>query len=279
MPRMSRAQSLEAPVSLLPLSRPLMTGEVLDAAFRLFRAGLARCLPYSGLAVLVLELPTLYDTLLRVEPMPARGAVSWDQLLLFLLALVLGVALFGVITLRLHAVSRSARPRFRVEVATVLRRWGPAILATTGGLAFPVLLYALGTSNEMASKGPLILLAVPFLWPTALLAVTLPAFWVDGLGPLRSIAQSARITFHGSWRMVGICLATVCMLAVFYLLVAATTGLLATLMGRNDLVLIAAVASVLSLVIGALGVPFVLAVLVVAYEDLKLRYTQRGMAR
>ncbi len=38
---MNRAQPLEAPVGLLPIPRPLMTGEVLDAAFRLFRASLA----------------------------------------------------------------------------------------------------------------------------------------------------------------------------------------------------------------------------------------------
>ena len=44
-----------------------MTGEVLDAAFRLFRAGILRCLPYSGLAVLVLELPTLYSTFRRAR--------------------------------------------------------------------------------------------------------------------------------------------------------------------------------------------------------------------
>ena len=59
---MNRASSLSAPVGAVPLPRPLMTSEVLDAAFRLFRAGLVRCLPYSGLTVLVLELPTLYST-------------------------------------------------------------------------------------------------------------------------------------------------------------------------------------------------------------------------
>src|SRR5215510_5022507 len=62
MPDMSRAIST-APTGLLPLPRPLMTGEVLDAAWRLFRASLLRTLPYSGLAVLVLEMPKLYSAL------------------------------------------------------------------------------------------------------------------------------------------------------------------------------------------------------------------------
>jgi hypothetical protein len=47
--------------------------------------------------------------------------------------------------------------------------------------------------------------------------------------------------------------------------------MLSPLLGRADLFLIATVSSMLSLVIGAFGVPFVLAMLIVAYEDLKLR--------
>jgi hypothetical protein len=47
--------------------------------------------------------------------------------------------------------------------------------------------------------------------------------------------------------------------------------MLSPMLGRADLFLIATVKSMLSLVVGAFGVPFVLAVLIVAYEDLKLR--------
>src|SRR4051812_8377804 len=107
---MSRAQPLEAPGSLLPLPRPLMTGEVLDAAFRLFRAGLLRCLPYSGLAVLVFELPTVYSTFLAPSlPVGHVRPLSWC------VAGVLATALLGVITLRLRAISQGIRPRFRTE--------------------------------------------------------------------------------------------------------------------------------------------------------------------
>ena len=106
---MSGAQPLQVPDGLLPLPRPLMTGEVLDAAFRLFRAGLLRCLPYSGLAVLVLELPTLYSTFF-FTPVPSRVihnyAVPPLHLATSLIVLLLSVALLGVITLRLLAVSR-----------------------------------------------------------------------------------------------------------------------------------------------------------------------------
>jgi hypothetical protein len=67
------------------------------------------------------------------------------------------------------------------------------------------------------------------------------------------------------------------MLAVFFVLAAIIVRLLVPLFGRADLFLIATLRSVLTLVVGAIGVPFVVAVLIVAYEDLKLRERlQRG---
>ena len=51
--------------------------------------------------------------------------------------------------------------------------------------------------------------------------------------------------------------------------------MMSPMFGRVDLFLVAMVASMLYLVIGAFGVPFVLAVLIVAYQDLKLRDQER----
>lgn len=268
---MTRAQPLPATVGLLPLPRPLMTGEVLDAAFRLFRAGLLRTLPYSGLAVLVLELPTLYlDFMFSGRRAPAF------ELLGYFIVLALSAALLGVITLRLHAISRGERPRFRGELRTVLRRWAPALIATIGALGLPLLLFGFGPAfNNVLPAGALVVLAVPLLWPTALVVVALPAFWCDGLGPFAAIAQGVRVSRRQSWRMVGALLATVCMIAVFYVLSAMIAAMFSPLFGRADLFLFATVSSMLSLVIGAFGVPFVLAMLIVAYEDLKLREQRR----
>jgi hypothetical protein len=276
---MSRAQPLEAPGSLVPLARPLMTGEVLDAAFRLFRAGLLRCLPYSGLAVLVFELPTAYATFVA----PSLGAprasllgaarlqpVSWA------LSALLATALLGVLTLRLQAISRGMRPRFRVELIAVLKRWPAALIATVGAFGFPLLLYSLSAAigNILPGLG-VALVGVPFLWPSALFVVALPAFWCDGLGPLSAIVRALRVSRRRSWRMFGALLATVCMVAVFYAVSAIFIGMLSPMLGRADLFLIALVRSLLALVVGAIGVPFALAVLIVAYEDLKLRERER----
>src|SRR6186713_2904471 len=110
---------MDASVGLLPLPRPLMTAEVLDAAFRLFRAGILRCLPYSGLMVLVLELPTLYSTFFG--PGDASGTIPYFTPISYAVVFLLSVPLLGVMMLRLNALARGARPRLRTELATALK--------------------------------------------------------------------------------------------------------------------------------------------------------------
>jgi membrane-anchored glycerophosphoryl diester phosphodiesterase (GDPDase) len=283
MLRMSLATS-STPGGLLPLPRPLMTGEVLDAAFRLFRASLLRCLPYSGCAVLALEVPTLYSTFrvggfdVSLDWMVGGGDAGMftDRNLVFLISLLLVVLLFGALTLRLDAISKGQKPRVRREIALSLWRWPSAIVATIGALGFPLLLFVLGPAfTNVLPKEALLVVAPILLWPAALFAVALPAFWCDGLGPFEAVAQSVRISCRRSWRMAGALFATACIVTVFYALAAIVIALLSPLLGRADLFLIATVRSVLTLVWGALGVPFVLAMLVVAYDDLKLREQER----
>jgi maltodextrin utilization protein YvdJ len=79
--------------------------------------------------------------------------------------------------------------------------------------------------------------------------------------------------------MAGAILATTCIVAVFYVLAAVLIGMTSPLLGRADLFLISTLETAIWLVVGALGVPFVLAVLVVAYQDLKLREQERTVVR
>ncbi len=68
-------------------------------------------------------------------------AIPHFRLAGFLTVLMLSVALLGVITLRLSAVSRGVKPRFRSEIMAVLRRWPTSVIATVAALGFPMLLY------------------------------------------------------------------------------------------------------------------------------------------
>jgi len=278
MPRMDRAQSLDA--GQITLARPLMTAEVLDAAYRLFRAGIFRCLPYSGLAVLVLELPTLYSTFLLSPGAGAGFAIPNFRLIGYATVFLLSVLLLGVITLRLDSVSKGVRPRFRRELGQALKRLPTALLATLFAFAYPLgVLILLPVLDNALPTEALIFAAVPLLWPVALFVIALPAFWCDGLGPFAAIVQAVRLSVRQSWRLVGAMLTTALMLMAFNLLPVTIAAVMSPLFGRVDLFLVATLASIFYLVIGAFGVPFVLAVLIVAYQDLKLRdQARRGAA-
>jgi hypothetical protein len=248
-----------------------MTGEMLDGGFRLFRAGLLRCLPYSGLAVLALELPSLYATFLSI----GKGAGA-DRYAVLGVSLLMGIALIGLLTLRLHAISRGHGPRLRGELRTVLRRWPSQIVATLIALSFPGLLAGVSWMINPVSPNPL-LIALEFLliWPSGLVVATLPAFWCDGLGPFEAVMQSLRVSRRRVWRMAGAILAIGCIVLVFFVLAAMVVALMLKVLGSADLFLIAAIEFIAWLVVGAVGVPLLLAMLIVAYEDLKLREAER----
>jgi hypothetical protein len=168
------------------------------------------------------------------------------------------------------------RPRFRTELATALTGWPMGLFATAFAFGYPLLLAWLRPAllNSLPTTA-LVFVAVPVLWPTALFVMTLPAFWCDGLTPVSAFVQSLRLTIRRSWRMFGAILATVCMVSVFLMLSTVMVWIMSPLFGRADLFLMATVQSTLFLVVGAFGVPFVLAVLIVSYQDLKLREQER----
>jgi len=191
----------------------------------------------------------------------------------------LSVPLLGVMTLRLNALASGVRPRFRTELAAALWRWPMGLFATAFAFGFPLFLAWLRPAliNTLPATA-LIFVAVPLLWPTSLFAVALPAFWCDDLTLVAALARSLRLTIRRSWRMFGAILATVCMVSVFLMLSTVIVWMMSPLFGRADLFLMATVQSTLFLVVGAFGVPFVLAVLMVAYQDLVLReHDRRGV--
>jgi hypothetical protein len=75
--------------------------------------------------------------------------------------------------------------------------------------------------------------------------------------------------------MVGAILTTAFILMAFNLLPVVFAAMISPLFGPVDLFLVAIIASTFYLVIGAFGVPFVLAVLIVAHQDLRIRDQER----
>ena len=175
---------------------------------------------------------------------------------------------------------RDGAPAFAAKLATTVKRLPNAVLLTVLMLLYPALCLLLWPlmANSLPMEA-LVFAVVPVLWPAAFFVIALPAFWCDGLGPFAAIAQSVRLSVRRSWRMVGAILTTGVMLMAFNLLPMIFAAMITPLFGRVDLFMVATVASIFYLVVGAFGVPFVLAVLIVAYHDLKIREPVRREVR
>ena len=150
------------------------------------------------------------------------------------------------------------------------------MLATLFAFAYPLaVLILFPVLENLLPAEALLFAAVPLLWPVALFVVALPAFWCDNLGPFTAITRAVRLSVRQSWRLVGAMLTTALIIMAFNLLPVIVAAMLSQMFVRPDLFLVAMLASIFYLVIGAFGVPYVLAVLIVAYQDLKVRDRQR----
>lgn len=242
--------------TLFPLPRPLSVGEVLDAGFRLFRGTLLACLPYGALAVLAGQLPGIY----RVAS--GRGAAAAGDLDaieagIFALSIVLTVGLSSVVILKQHALASGDLERSRGAPIEALHRLVPAV-----GL---VALYL------AAVFAGLLLLVVPGLYLATALCFSWPILLIERTGVGQALSGSLRLIGGFWWRTLMIFLAALAALLVFYALAGIVGIVVAALTGPTDFAVMTAVSTVVVIVLGAFGGPFYSALLLAAYEDVKLR--------
>src|SRR5579862_6657350 len=88
------------PSVLYPPARPQAIGEVLDAAFVIFKVTLVKCLPYGLLAMVAGQLQSIYDVATG-RPLGSHDAGWWSFFGLGTLAMI---ALWSAVVLRQKAV-------------------------------------------------------------------------------------------------------------------------------------------------------------------------------
>src|SRR5438132_573719 len=145
--------------TLYPPPRPQSVGEILDSAFRIFRATLVQCLPYAIAAVIAGQLPNIYYLVVALSCggavllVTSRGPLAslvhsfrltsgsfWRLTLIYTVAFVLLMVLYLVSGLLAGLVS-------------VLLAHGDIAVITAATTVFVVILSAVGT---------------PFFWALAL---------------------------------------------------------------------------------------------------------------
>lgn len=226
---------------------PVSVPDLFARGARIYRAALARCLPFSLAAVLAGQAPSVY-LLARGESLALAEAKSPGWALVMGLAIVANLWSWLVLLRLQHAALDGAASSMRAEASSALRGVPQALLL----LAVAVVLVALG----------LVALVVPGVY----LAVALvPALSIAALERRRSleIIDLALRRVRGLWWYT----ATVLLLTLIAVLGLFVVGGLLGQLFREFVG--SAAPTVISAVLAALFQPFVTAILVVHHDVLR----------
>jgi hypothetical protein len=257
--------------ALYPPPRPQSIGEVLDSAFRIFRASLFGCLPYGALAVVAGQLANIYD-LVTGRPLQRFGGGDPTWWVAYALGALLAMALWNATVLRQHTIA-TGRPTAAVaELREGLLR--APLLFVLGILA--LLLMAVCVLPALAIPAPyrivgFIVFGVPALYVAIALSCSWTALLLARKGVLTSMTYSFRLVRGNWWRIVLVYSVGLTMLLVFYALVGVLAGALVPFVGPGDIAVITAVSAVVVVAFGSVGTPFYSAIALAIFGDLQVR--------
>src|SRR5947209_11784954 len=113
------------PSVLYPPTRPQAIGEVLDSAFRIFKATLLKSLPYSVLATVAGQLQSIYVIVTGRDLRPF-GNLDPGYWVIYVLGAILGGVLICAILIRQVALPSNTASTARAALMQALRN-APAV--------------------------------------------------------------------------------------------------------------------------------------------------------
>jgi len=259
------------PSVLYPPSRPRAIGEVLDSAFRIFKATLLKSLPYSVLATLAGQLQNIYAIVTgrTLRPFSNSDPGWW---VIYVLGAVLGASLINAIIIRQAALASGSRSTGKQALMQGLRKV-PAVavmgilVAIAVGIWF-VPMVAIAPAHRGWGGG---LLSIPAVFLLVLFLCSWPALLVGHKGPIASLRYSAHLVWGNWWRTVMVYLVVLTMIIVLSISAALIVGLLTNLVAARDLAVTTAVSAVMVVASGAVYMPFVTSMALALYGDLQAR--------
>ncbi len=280
---------------LYPPSRPQSVGEILDSAFRIFGATLVKCLPYGIAGVILGQLPNLYDLAkngrLRVDP-ASRLALVQDRIfwLSYIVGLFLALLFANAVMLRQYALVRgqetAAGEELRrgaarvpgvvliviVMMLAMLATMIPVIIA----VALPLgALRGFGAGAGQGAAWSAVIFALIALLAVSWIVIrwicSTVVYVLTDRGPLASLGYSWRLTSGSFWRLFVIYSVALVILVVFYFIATLLGTAVAAVLAHGDVVVMAAVMSVVVVVLGAIAAPFYSALMLAVYGDLSVR--------
>ncbi len=253
-----------------PPTRPLAIGEVLDLAIQIFKATAVRGIPYGICAVTFGQLPNIYDLGSGAVRQPYGGDRPLWLALLFV-GTVLALIAWAALLLRQRAIIERTPSTFGREIAEALRRLPFFVLATVlfllvvGGVL--ALLVLVPDQYRTWIRVPLIGLSG---YLAVLLSCAWPAVLVVGQGPLGALRQSVRLVWGNWWRVCAVYVVGAAAVLVLAILVAILIALVVPALVA-DIPVMMAVYRVLANATVAVVAPFVGALLLAVFGDLRVR--------
>ncbi len=268
--------------SLYPPQRPLSIGEIVDAAFRIFRVTVVKCLPYALLAVIAAQLPNIYSLLSGHGLAQSILTLFHDPvwLALYFVGTLLSVLLWSAILLRQHALATGGAAATAQELGTALRRLPAMVVLGVLTAAAIGCWFLLGLLFPMPVR---VVVWVLMLVPASFVMVALSAGWTSLLlsdrGPAASLAHSWRLTSGSLWRLTGVYTVGVLIVIVIYIALGLVTTLVSLLLARNDIAVIAAATETLVVIMSAIVTPFYCALALAVFGDLRVRKEGTDLAQ
>ena len=262
-----------------PPQRPLSVGEILDLTFQIYRATLLRCLLFSVLGVLAGQLTSIYSIIkgrgiggglegFMQALLSAQGDATFK--LLYVVGTVLTLISYAAVVLRQWALL-TERP-VGGELMASLRRT-PAMI----GLGLLTLLSVIacllpaGLAHGVARYSIGLLLLIPASYVLVALSCAFIVLLIEGAGAVASYQRSWRLTAGSFWRLSLVYTIGFIVLVVMSFIVSIVAAFLAAIAGRGDVVLAAAATGVTVIALGAITMPFYMALFLAVFGDLTVR--------
>jgi len=256
--------------TLYPPTRPLTIGEVLDLAVQIFKATAIRGIPYGICAVTFEQLPNIYDLGSGAVRQPYGGdRPLW--LAMFFVGTVLALMAWAALLLQQRAIIERVPSTLGRQLTDALRRLPGFVLATVlffivVGADFAALLVVPGQYHS----GLRVLLILLSGYLAVLLSCTWPAVLFGGQGPVGALRHSARLVWGNWWRVCAICVVGAAAVMVLAILVAILIALVVPALVA-DIPVMMAVYRVLANATVAVVAPFVGALVLALFGDLRVR--------
>jgi hypothetical protein len=253
-----------------PPTRPLAIGEVLDLAIQIFKATAIRGIPYGICAVTFEQLPNIYDLGSGAVRQPYGGdRPLW--LALFFVGTVLALIAWSALLLQQRAIIERKPGTLGRQLTEALRRLPVFVLATVlffvvmGGDFAALLLVPIQYHSWV--RVPLIVLSV---YLAVALSCTWPAVLFVDQGPLGALRHSSRLVWGNWWRACAIYTVGAAAVMVLAILVAVLIALVVPALVA-DIPVMMAVYRVLANAMVAVVAPFVGALVLAVFGDLRVR--------